>query len=48
MNDPIRYYRRELEIEGGRRLYVYDFELVEAEKEREPPSESDEGMNNTG
>ncbi|HRI43229.1 MAG TPA: hypothetical protein PLL78_00380 [Fimbriimonadaceae bacterium] len=44
MNDPLRYVRRVIEIEGGRRLYVYEFEPLDPETEREPPSESDEGI----
>lgn len=41
MSDPDRFTRQELEIEGGRRLYLYEFE---SEDKKEPSSESDEGI----
>lgn len=46
--DPIRMTRQELEIEGGRRLYLYEFDSPGDRTEREPPSEPDEGIETAG
>ncbi len=41
-SDPVRFTRETIEIEGGRKLYNYRFEIVD-EAEPEPASPPAEG-----